>query len=262
MNLECKAWYLTHRGKVRQGNEDSLLLCDKVISQENNGVVCYWESRSNIPFCIAVADGMGGHKAGERASEFCCEFLKTVVVDSEEQLQEILRKLNKAVFLESSKDSEFWGMGTTVAGLALASEGLFAFNVGDSRVYRVQDYQFLNQITKDHSPSQALENVGGFLNTNSDSLSSNTLTQAIGGSMELKEISPSTYPCQFREKAAYLLCTDGLTDMMGLEDMEKALLAETPELMVNALFDGAMKAGGRDNISIIYVEMEKGVKEK
>lgn len=80
--------------------------------------------------------------------------------------------------------------------------------------------------------------------------------------MELKEISPSTYPCQFREKAAYLLCTDGLSDMMGLEDMEKALLAETPELMVNALFDGAMKAGGRDNISIIYVEMEKGVKEK
>ena len=94
MNFECKAWYLSHRGKVRPGNEDSLLLGNKVVTRESEGAVSLWEGTTGIPFCIAVADGMGGHKAGERASALCCESLEAMKVDTEDQLQETLCEIN------------------------------------------------------------------------------------------------------------------------------------------------------------------------
>ena len=256
MNFECKAWYLSHRGKVRQGNEDSLLLGSKVVTFENEGAVCSWEDRPSVPFCIAVADGMGGHKAGERASALCCESLEAMKVDTEEQLKETLCDINGVVFRESRQDPDLSGMGTTVAGLAFIEEGVFAFNVGDSRVYRVQDL-FLNKITKDDTSAQALEDAGVWEQGEVRPETSHSLIQALGGSMELREISPNTYPCNLRNRATYLLCTDGLTDMLGLDGMEETLGSETPDLIVNALFDGAMEAGGKDNVTIIYLQVER-----
>lgn len=257
MNFECKAWYLSHRGKIRQGNEDSLLLGSKVVTRENGGSVCSWEEQPSIPFCIAVADGMGGHKAGERASALCCESLEAMKVDTEEQLQKTLCDINGVVFRESRKDSDLSGMGTTVAGLAFGQEDVFAFNVGDSRVYRVQNDQFLNKITKDDTPAQALEDAGAWEHDEVRPENSHSLTQALGGSVKLREINPNTYPCGLRDRATYLLCTDGLTDMIGLDEMEKALEAETPDSIVSALFEEAMRAGGKDNVSIIYLQIER-----
>ena len=261
MNFECKAWYLSHRGKVRPGNEDSLLLGNKVVTRESEGAVSLWEGTTSIPFCIAVADGMGGHKAGERASALCCESLEAMKVDTEDQLQETLCEINGVVFRESLQNPDLSGMGTTVAGLAFIEEDVFAFNVGDSRVYRVQD-QFLNKITKDDTSAQALEDAGLWKQGEVRPENSHSLIQALGGSMELREINPNTYPCSLRNRAVYLLCTDGLTDMLGLDEMEETLGAETPDSIVNALFDGAMEAGGKDNVSIVYLEVERSSKGK
>ena len=233
----------------------------KIVTLENGGTVCSWEDRPRIPFCIAVADGMGGHKAGERASALCCEYLEAMEVGSEEQLQQTLCKINGIIFRESRQDPDLSGMGTTVAGMAFIEEGVFAFNVGDSRVYRVQD-KFLNKITKDDTSAQALEDAGIWEQGEVRPVTSHSLVQALGGSMEPREISPNTYPCNLKNRATYLLCTDGLTDMLGLDGMEETLGSGTPDLIVNALFDGAMEAGGRDNITIVYLQVERVSNEK
>ena len=256
MNFECKAWYLSHRGKVRQGNEDSLLLGSKIVTHENEGAVCSWESQPSVPFCIAVADGMGGHQAGERASALCCQYLEAMEAATEEQLQQALCEINGIIFRESRQGHDLSGMGTTVAGLAFIEEGVFAFNVGDSRVYRIQD-QFLNKITKDDTTAQALEDAGVWKQGEVRPEASHGLIQALGGSKEFREIRPNTYPCNLRSRASYLLCTDGLTDMLGLDGMEETLGSETPSLIVNALFDGAMETGGRDNVTIVYLQIER-----
>ncbi len=256
MSFQCKAWYLSHRGKVRPGNEDSLLLGDKIVTQGDMTEPDVWESEEAGSFCVCVADGMGGHKAGERASALCCEGLAQMDDESEEQLQERLLELHRSIHEESNFDPNCRGMGTTVAGLAFLGEDLRAFNVGDSRVYRIQD-QSLNQITKDDTIAQAMEEAGMWKPGEVRPAGFHGLTQALGGSMAYREIVPQTHDCPLENRASYLLCTDGLTDMLSLDQMEEGLSLEKPELILDGLFEAAMGAGGKDNLTIICLEVER-----
>lgn len=259
MTFICKAWYLTHRGKIRKGNEDSLLIGSKVVASENLDEPLVWESMEcGSPFCVCVADGMGGHRAGERASAICCEQLAATDDETEEQFRERIQEINRAIYEESGADPNFAGMGTTVAGLAFLGEDLFAFNVGDSRVYRIQD-QFLNKLTKDDTTTQALEDAGVWEQGKVRPADSHGLIQALGGAKEFKEITPNTYNCSLKTRGTYLLCTDGLTDMLSLDQMEEGLSLEKPDLIVNGLFKAAMKAGGKDNVTIVFLEVERSL---
>ncbi len=258
MSFQCKAWYLSHRGKVREGNEDSLLIGTKIVTEGDMNVAETWESEEVGFFCVCVADGMGGHKAGERASALCCEQLAHINDESKEQFAERLKSINLSIYKEAELDPECSGMGTTVAGLGFLGDDLFAFNVGDSRVYRIQD-QFLNKLTKDDTSAQALEDAGVWDQSEVRPATSHGLIQSLGGARAFKEITPRTYDCSLKARASYLLCTDGLSDMLSLDQMEEGLSPEKPELIVNGFFKAAMDEGGKDNVTIIYLEVERSL---
>jgi PPM family protein phosphatase len=256
MNLECSVAFVSHRGDLRTSNEDSLVFDNLIVRGSEEGSVYSLNTCISPPFCLAVADGMGGHQAGEKASALCCESLMGLDVSGDAQLHERIKEINKVIFRESQQDSKLSGMGTTVAGLAFLEEGVLAFNVGDSRVYRVRD-QFLEKITKDDTSAQALEDAGVFEQGTVRAKTGHGLLQALGGSNKFMEVTPNTYVCEFRKKAQFLLCTDGLTDMLGQDEMENCLSAESPRTIVDTLFLKAMKAGGRDNVTIVLAEFER-----
>ena len=149
-------------------------------------------------------------------------------------------------------------MGATVAGLCRGDEGLFALNVGDARVYRKQD-NYLAQITKDDSVAQVLVDAGKLAPDETRDKKLHQITQAIGGGPEFSDIDPHQYPVRIKNRADFLVCSDGLHDMVSLDAMEDIVSREkTPEQIVGKLFQTAMESGGEDNITIIWAEIQTG----
>jgi serine/threonine protein phosphatase PrpC len=155
-------------------------------------------------------------------------------------------------------DSDLVAMGATVAGIGCGGRGLFAFNVGDSRVYRLDDEKLI-QITRDDSEAEDLIDLGllqpydgprpGFLHA---------LTQAIGGREEVIDIETHVHPLHVEARARFLICSDGLTDMLHAPEIREVLAGERrAEKAVVELFERAMNAGGVDNITLAVIEIEK-----
>ena len=137
-------------------------------------------------------------------------------------------------------------MGTTVAGLVVTSDRTIWFNVGDSRVYSVRQ-EFLRQLSVDDVP--AWQGAGGHV-----------ITQALGGAYEYTEIDPHVGARTNGPGRRYLLCSDGLTDVVPLEAMERAM-ADDDVSFVGALLDGALAAGAPDNVSIVVARFQRGGRE-
>ena len=113
------------------------------------------------------------------------------------------------------------------------------------------------QITKDDSIAQVLVDAGELAPDQTRDKKLHTITQAIGGSVEFKEIEPHIYPVKIKSRGAFLICSDGLHDMVSIDDIEEIMVAAgSPEERVGDLFDAAMKSGGEDNITIIWLEIE------
>lgn len=227
---------LTHRGAVREGNEDRIVVGD----WSEAGVMA--EPRVSDhdlggPLGVMVCDGMGGHNAGEVASAIAAETLVPILSQAADatSLAAILRATNRAIFDAAAETPARRGMGTTAAGLHITADGLFWFNVGDSRIFRHRD-GFLRQLSVD--------DIGA----------SGGLTQALGGADAFLEIEPHVEPEPLNPGWRYLLCSDGLTDMVAEEAIEAAI-NEAPDTAVDRLFQSAMAAGGKDNISIILVSV-------
>jgi protein phosphatase len=173
-------------------------------------------------------------------------------------ISDILQRLNRRLCERGAKEADFAAMGATVAGIGCGGRGVFAFNVGDSRVYRMHGKRLV-QLTRDDSEAEDLIDQGllernegarpGFLHA---------LTQAIGGREEVVEIEVHTHPLNVDDPTRYLICTDGLTDMLVSSEIE-GILAREPnaETAATALFEKAMKAGGVDNITVAVLEIEK-----
>jgi serine/threonine protein phosphatase PrpC len=249
------AW-VCHTGKVRKANEDAC-----VIGQEFFG-----GSRaepqpialSSASWVVAVADGIGGHRGGAEASREVVQALAESPRITPLSISETLEKLNRRLCERGRKDPELTAMGATVAGIGCGGRGLFAFNVGDSRIYR-QEGDSLVQITRDDSEAEDLIDQGllhpyegprpGFLHA---------LTQAIGGREETVEIETHMHPLHVETSTRFLICSDGLTDMVHGPDILGILLDHSDsEAAAAALFEHAMAAGGMDNITIAIVEIEK-----
>lgn len=249
------AW-LCHTGRVRRVNEDSLLAGDKFFGRSRETPTAI-----NIvkgPWIVAVSDGIGGHRGGAEASREVVETLAECARVTPASVAETLRKLNRNFCERGQTDVDLAAMGATVAGIACGTRGLFAFNVGDSRVYR-QEKKKLVQITRDDSEAEDLIDVGllqpydgprpGFLHA---------LTQAIGGREEVIDIDPHMHPLHIEERARFLICSDGLTDMLHSPEILDILVAEpSAERAVKTLFERAMNAGGVDNITLAVIEIEK-----
>ena len=190
---------------------------------------------------VLVADGMGGHRAGEQASRSAVEaFLsKECALQDQEDLSDFLRDINKTVFDLAAKDAQLNGMGTTVAGLVCLSDTLLWFNVGDSKVLRFRD-DFLRQLSVDDiaSITQSSRKPG--------------LTQALGGAPNFVDVHPHVGTEPIFVGWRYLICSDGLTDVVPISEIEQ-ILASSDEVASQRLLDAALAQGAPDNVSVILI---------
>ena len=252
-------WPLTDVGRVRDHNEDSFLVDKKL----------------NL---FIVADGMGGHAAGEVASQVAARTVRDVLAQSRDMLHEfeaghggigrhdILRLLESAVqqacsavFEEGQKDESKRGMGTTIDALLLIGSRGFIAHVGDSRVYLYRQ-SAVHQLTEDHSLINELLKRGRLSREQIEKLQyKNAVTRAVG---VYESVEVDTLDFDVLKGDRFLLATDGLTGYLEEAELSR-LFAETPEETLSQRFiDLANERGGKDNITAIVIKVpdaESGV---
>lgn len=231
----------TDIGRVRQKNEDAFLI------DESIGL-------------YAVADGMGGHQAGEVASRLALETVRNCLLaaagDAEAALQEAIRTANRAVFGESLERGHVQGMGTT-AVVFWAPAGTFATlaHVGDSRAYRVREGR-LEQLTRDHSWVQAQIDAGL---VRPEDASTHPMRHVITRSIGFEpEIEADVLGLELRPGDLYLLASDGLTGKIADPELAERLgrsADETLEALLDDLIAQANRRGGEDNITALLLRV-------
>src|SRR5438477_176206 len=241
MAMSARITAFTHRGRVRPGNEDTIAVGDWLSPPEMAAPREFHHALST-PLVCAVADGMGGHQAGEVASRYTAEWL----AEARERLTDArratatLQTINAGLYRAMAEDEDLRGMGTTLVGLVLRPR-LIWFNVGDSRLYCYRNGR-LAQMSIDDTPAGPRSGL---------------LTQTLGG-VPLpfaSNIEPHVGEDDLTAPVRFLLCSDGLTDM--IEDAQIAECLKLPHAAAVAqLFDLAMHAGGMDNVSIVLVSVE------
>lgn len=228
-----KVYQKTHVGKVRKNNEDALLVTE--------------------PNIFVAADGMGGAAAGEVASKLLVDTVKNFLSNIPEPLDEkilskSILKASAAIMRETYKNPDLRGMGTTATILHIYNGQAYFAHVGDSRLYRLKN-SFLEQITLDHSYVETLVRNGELTPEQARvHPMKNILTQAVGATSDL-EVETGNFKIEGNEK--FLLCTDGLTNMV--EDAAiKKILAES-QSPADDLIQAALDNGGHDNITAVVV---------
>ena len=200
---------------------------------------------------IAVADGMGGHNRGDIASNDTLRNLHYFFYDIpsclniskfNEAMAGWLESINNYIASKGRADEQYKGMGTTLVCLAYYNNEFYSLNCGDSRLYRFRDHQ-LAQLTTDHS----LSNLEG------DEKRSNIITNCIGGGSKSSFIDMVTMTNDIMPKDVYLLCTDGLTDMLSDKAISELLEGKAD---ANTLCSAAIEAGGIDNVSCCVITIK------
>jgi protein phosphatase len=236
-------------GCVRSNNEDMVLVHNQLLRSDAYQTELFPQSISR--FAIAVADGMGGHNAGEVASEMVLSNLKFYMTDVPKGLQpeeycqkmnDWLHSINHTVNSRGYADASKRDMGTTLVGI-LQYEGQYYFvNCGDSRLYRFRNGQ-LQQLSTDHS----LNNAKGI------NRHSNIITNCIGAGVKNAYMDMVNITEDIQKDDTFLLCSDGLNDMMTDEEIA-TLLREGAT--ANRLCEEAIDNGGFDNVSAVVIRVE------
>ena len=242
-----KTFYLTDAGKIRSHNEDSV-----IITKNTAGDVL-----------MAVADGMGGHSAGEVASsitithiskcfnEQFCNMEKSKAVD---WLRGMATEINDMIFDYAKVHPESKGMGTTIVCAIITNDYILMGNIGDSSGFVLKDEK-LHKVTYDHTLVNLLLKAGELTPEEAkEHPKKNVLMKALGAN---NPIDIDIYDCDMDIKGI-LLCSDGLTSMLEPEQIEKVLISELPiEDKVIKLIRKSNNRGGNDNISIAYLDFEE-----
>ena len=242
-----KTFYLTDSGKVRSHNEDSV-----IITKNQAG-----------DYLMAVADGMGGHSAGEIASsitithlskcfnEQFCNMEKSGAV---EWLRSMATEINDLIFSYADDHPESKGMGTTLVCAIITKDYVLIGNIGDSSGFVIKDEK-LHKVTYDHTLVNLLLRAGELTEEEAkDHPKKNVLMKALGAN---NPIDIDIFDCDLDIKSV-LLCSDGLTSMLEEEQIEKVVLSELEiEDKVIKLIRKSNNRGGNDNISIAYLEFEE-----
>ena len=231
-NVYC--WAATHVGHVREQNEDALAL-SAPFELSDTGT---WEGQ--LPgerVFAAVADGMGGHAAGEVASRLAVEVLGPLLANhaSASDLVEALAGADWAIREAMNQQPAFRGMGTTVCGIVAVGSSMSAFNIGDSRIYLLENGE-LSRLSEDHV-------VHGHI-----------LTQCLGGSSQGRTLAPCIVTQPLPTDARLLLSTDGLTDLVPDEQIREIL--GSSERPAEELVEAALHAGGQDNVTAVVLQFE------
>jgi PPM family protein phosphatase len=229
---------LSDRGLVRQHNEDRCAIIQPPASlQEHKGVM------------FLVADGLGGHNAGEVASEMVVTMFPSAYyshpnADPTLSLQGSIEHVNWAIHKEARCSPHTAGMGSTVAAAVITSQFLIAVNVGDSRVYLAREGK-LRRLTTDHVTAP---NHFTFFDGTDGGRSSSMLTQALG---PRPDVRPSMRAERLAEGDIILVCSDGLTGFVAESQIRSILTSFGPQQAAETLLALANDAGGVDNISVI-----------
>ena len=253
--MKIKNSALTNIGKVRELNEDYFLIKD------DNFKLTLKYGKLYI-----VCDGMGGHQAGEIASKIAAEeFLKNYYseelkeADIVKRIRISIELTNKKIFYIAKNNPSVQGMGTTIVGLIVKSKKAFVFNVGDSRCYLIRKDK-IEQFTEDHSLVNELVKAK-IMNEEDAKTSSkrNVLTRAIGTDEKvepfIREINPTS-------GNKFLLCTDGLSNMVKENEIKHIVSENEPKNAVEKLVALANERGGPDNITAIEVAIESRTNTK
>ena len=240
---------LTHVGKRRYTNEDCVAVDAQIFSDLMDDPALFTLSLDTPRVCL-IADGMGGHPAGDVASRLVVETLCAQPLHpdmDDEAIVAALRRANRALFDAMERTPEVVGMGTTIAGLTACERSVVAFNVGDSRIYRIREGS-VEQISTDDSEDV----ITSFLAMD---YPTRALNQCLGGYPGADEITPHLVRESAQPNCAYLICSDGLSDMLNDTTIAACLNADLDQ-SVRTLFECAMAEGGIDNISIILAHLE------
>lgn len=236
---------ITDIGKHREVNQDFVYRTDNSV-----GI---------LPNLYIVADGMGGHKAGDFASRFCVgEFEKEIkntagrtVIGA---MESAIRHTNEELLKVAVTNPDYEGMGTTFVAATVTERAVFIANIGDSRMYLLSKNGDFLQITEDHSlvgemlrdgkldPEEAKHHP-----------KKNVITRALGAA---EHVTPDFFEIEAEEGDYLLLCSDGLTNMVDDEAIRSILLkqGQTLEERAKSLIDAANQQGGKDNISVVLIK--------
>jgi len=230
----------SHVGKVRKLNEDSCA------NRNENGILL-----------VTVADGMGGHNAGEIASDVAVKSIEDYIflndiTNTSDALKQAVIFANKSVFEKSDTDAGYIGMGTTTTTVLIFENKVYIANVGDSRTYLLRNNR-LKQITKDHSYVQRLVDSGYLTKTEARfHPRSNVITRAIGTN---DSVIVDLFTMDIVKGDVYFLCSDGLTNHVDDKDIEDVLNMDlSPDEKITMMIDMALNHGGNDNITAIIVD--------
>ncbi len=237
-----RTFSVTDIGKKRKLNQDYVYASEQAVG--------------NLPNLFIVADGMGGHKAGDFASKCTVETICDLASRSFEKnpvliLKKAIETANGSIRRKAAEDESYEGMGTTVVAASCLGKYLQIANVGDSRLYVIGDG--IKQITKDHSLVEEMIRIGGIDRSAArNHPDKNIITRAIGAN-DTVEIDFFSVELKPREKV--LMCSDGLTNMLEDEEIRRIVQGSgSIEGRAKELVSAANDRGGRDNISVILIE--------
>lgn len=237
-------------------------LSDVGLVRENNEDV--WAEIEELNFFV-LADGMGGHQAGEVASREAVSHLLRLIrkgfgtskkkspASLIKLLQHSIVQVNTIVYKIGRASPELKGMGTTLCSILFHQDGAILAHVGDSRIYRLRD-QKIQQLTKDHSLFRELVDLGQLSDQFApDFAYKNIITKAIGTE---PKVEPSVVEIDIKKEDVYLLCSDGLSDLLNNQDIEKyLLLQDSVDIVVEKLINAAKEKGGQDNITVVVIKV-------
>lgn len=240
------SYAMTDIGRTRVVNQDYVFSCLEPIG--------------NLPNLFIVADGMGGHQAGDFASSYSVKkFLESVSLSLQKNphkiFEDAIRYANRELIEKSKGNPDLRGMGTTLVALTIIGEKAYVANVGDSRLYCMEDV--LTQVTIDHSLVQEMIRIGELSKEDARfHPDKNIITRAVGAG---KDIRPDFFEFTLTKKSILLMCSDGLSNMV--DDRQLAVLlksVKTPEKIGKKLIEAANRNGGKDNIAVIVINSDSG----
>lgn len=234
---------LTHVGRVRTNNQDYLYSSSDPVGNFKN--------------LFLVADGMGGHQAGDYASRFAVEHLVAYLKNHKQGqivpgLQEGITTVNAELYRKSMEDPHLRGMGTTLVAASIEDNTLYVANIGDSRLYLYREHSMV-QITRDHSFVEEMVARGQMHRGSNDyQQNKNIITRAVGTD---SRVTADYFEEVLQPEDMILMCSDGLSNMVSERDMGLCLDQRLPlRRKAEQLIDIANEHGGKDNITVLLVE--------
>ncbi len=237
-----KLYAMTDVGRKREVNQDFVYVTDKPVGP--------------FPNLLVVADGMGGHKAGDFASKYTVKILHqeletTTLEKPEEILKTVIETANCELIKAAHSDVKLEGMGTTLVVATIIGSTLYFANVGDSRLYLINEK--IRQLSKDHSLVEEMVRLGGIKAEEAKNHpDKNIITKAMGVK---NEVEADIYEYCLKKGDLILMCTDGLSNMVEDEDMFDIVKGARDIVeAVLMLIEKANSNGGRDNIGVVMAE--------